>query len=221
LITPRFQKHLARTALAGLLPFLFLSPLQAASVAIDSLNVNTLNFIVAIDGGGTYNVKPPNPNFVIHMGTYQDPLAMGSFVDATGVLAGDWTLSTKPPNPNMGTVDASTGTIAVDFSSLWAHVTLPVSGQLSTFGFSMMPPGPPVMPVNGTYDAASGAFMLDWSQGFSTTGTVDATGAAIDVSGTARLTLGGSVTTVPVPGAVWLLGSGLLGLIGLAGKKSA
>ena len=34
-------------------------------------------------------------------------------------------------------------------------------------------------------------------------------------------TFGGTATVVPVPAAVWLLGSGLLGLVGVARRKKA
>lgn len=219
----RFLNLLEKGALAGLFPFLILSPAQAAAVAIDSLNVNTLNFTVTIDNRSTYHmIQPGPPTFIMKSGTYQDHLATGSFMDDTGIPVGDWTLATIPPGPPdmpmNGTVDTTTGTISMDFSSLWAQTTLPVMGIPTTFNFGMKPPGPPNMPtdfVNGLYDAANGAFTLGWSQVFSTSVT-DATGALIPVSGTASLTLGGTVTTVPVPAAAWLLGSGLLGLVGVA-----
>ncbi len=41
----------------------------------------------------------------------------------------------------------------------------------------------------------------------------------IDMSGTVALELGGTVNVVPVPAAVWLFGSGLIGLAGLARRK--
>ncbi len=39
------------------------------------------------------------------------------------------------------------------------------------------------------------------------------------MSGTVALELGGTVNVVPVPAAVWLFGSGLIGLAGLARRK--
>ena len=36
---------------------------------------------------------------------------------------------------------------------------------------------------------------------------------------TTNLALGAESTTVPIPGAIWLMGSGLIGLVGLGRKK--
>jgi hypothetical protein len=36
-----------------------------------------------------------------------------------------------------------------------------------------------------------------------------------------EITIGGNISTVPVPAAAWLFGSGLLGLVGIARRKNA
>ncbi len=41
------------------------------------------------------------------------------------------------------------------------------------------------------------------------------------ITGTAIIATLGSVSTVPIPAAIWLFGSGLLGLIGIARRKTA
>ncbi len=67
----------------------------------------------------------------------------------------------------------------------------------------------PFVPAVGTYDLATSAYSLTWNSHIKG-------GPFNGVIGTWHL----EGTVVPVPAAVWLLGSGLLGLIGIAHRKT-
>jgi hypothetical protein len=189
--------------LIGLAP---LSMAQAASVAIDTLSVNSASLSIAITGDGTYNFSSPvSPPATITMGTYQDPIVAGT----------DWKIYSSPLSGNpapTGSVDAALGTINVDFSSLRGQATLPTYGLLD---FELWPLTTP--PSSGTYNATTGQFTLNWSDPFSIT----LAGVPNPVSGIATVSLSGTVAPVPLPAALWLMGSGLIGLVGAVRRKQA
>jgi hypothetical protein len=134
------------------------------------------------------------------MGIYQDPIVAG-----TGWKI--YSTSTAGPAPT-GTVDSALGTINVDFSSL--------RGQfISTYGmldFALWPLT--TAPSSSSYTGGTGAYTLNWSDNFS----ISLTGLP-PITGVATVSLGGSVTPVPLPAAVWLLGSGLLGIAAATRRK--
>ena len=178
---------------------------HAATVVIDSLLINSASLTLTIPGIGssTYSsaVAPP---VQITMGQYQNPiiqLAGGGYsaqIYTTGAFG--------MPAPS-GTVDTVAGTINVDFSSLWANATTPY-GSLDTALYLSTNP-----PVGGTYNPGTGAFALTWTNPFSIL-----VGSNF-INGTASVSLNGTATLVPVPAALWLLGSGLLGLAGIARRR--
>lgn len=189
---------LATFSLLSLAPY---SSAQAASVDISSLTVNSASLTVAVTGDGTYNFAGPvSPPAVVTMGTYQDPILSGT----------NWKIYSTSlfgnPAPT-GTVDGALGIINVDFSSLRAQTNILTLGTLD---FALWPLINP--PSSGTYNAGTGAFSLSWSDPFS----VNLSGLPNPITGTASVTLSGTVTPVPLPAALWLLGSGLLGLAGAA-----
>ena len=110
--------------------------------------------------------------------------------------------------PPGGSVDTVAGTINVDFSSLRASATTPYG----LFDMALWPITNP--PSGGTYDPGTGAYVLTWSGPYSVL-----VGESV-ISGTASVSLSGTATLVPVPAALWLLGSGLLGLAGIARRRS-
>lgn len=182
------------------------APVLAAPVAIDTLSVDSVHVILSITGDGTfhYNETIAPPADVV-MGAYQDPIASGT----------NWKIYTTgafgQPAPS-GTVDSAAGTIDVNLSSLRGEFTL---GSYGTYDFALWPLTTP--PSGGTtYDGSSGAFGLSWTVPFSftTSGLYP-----FAVSGNLSVDLGGSVSAVPIPAAVWLFASGLLGLAGLARRR--
>ena len=64
--------------------------------------------------------------------------------------------------------------------------------------------------ATGTYDAVTGAYELTWGSYIS--------GGAFDGQ-TGYWKINGTASVVPVPAAVWLFGSGLLGLVGVARRR--
>jgi hypothetical protein len=178
---------------------------QAATIAIDSLLVDTASLTIAITGDGsrTYStaVAPPAQ---ITMGEYQDPIVQligGRYsariysTDAFGM-----------PAPS-GSVDTVAGTINVDLSSLRAAATSP----FGTLDMALWPIINP--PSAGTYNPGTGTFGLVWMNPFS----VLVGGHYI--SGTVNVSLSGTVAPVPVPAALWLLGSGLIGLASMSRRR--
>ena len=179
--------------------------LHAASVPIDTLSVDAVSLTIAITNDGTYNYSGPvAPPAVVTMGTYQDPIVGGT----------NWKIYTTSafgkPAPS-GSVDGAAGTIDVDFSSMRAQATITI---FSTPHVLDAPLWPLILPPSGgTYNSGTNAFTLNWSNNF--VEIVD----GYTVSGTATVSLAGNVTPVPLPAAVWLFGSGLLGLVGIARRK--
>lgn len=191
--------------------FFILAPFQAlhaASVPIDTLSVDTVSLTIAITGDGTYNFSGPViPPAVVTMGTYQDPIVGGTGwkIYSTGAYG--------KPAPT-GAVDGAVGSIDVDFSSLRGQASVTILGSPYVLDIPLWPLTTP--PAGGTYNAGTNAFTLNWSNNFSVM-----VNGYLPVSGTASVSLAGSVTPVPLPAAVWLFGSGLLSLVGFARRKMA
>jgi hypothetical protein len=181
---------------------------HAATVAIDSLLINYASLVIDITNGGTLLPVgsttfsgPVAPPVQIVMGTYQDPIVQmgGAFLSTKIYSTGAYSM----PAPS-GSVDTTANTINVDFSSFWANATI---------GFYSLDIPVPLItdpPSSGTYNPGTGAYELTWISPFS----LLVYGQTI--SGNASVLLSGTATLVPVPAALWLLGSGLLGLAGIA-----
>ncbi len=83
-------------------------------------------------------------------------------------------------------------------------------------GFNSVTSNPPA--VNGGTQTTFGIFAANMNLAAAFSGTF--TGVQLDISnGSAVPSLVGTVAVVPVPAAVWLFGSGLLGLVGVARRK--
>ena len=178
---------------------------HAATVAIDSLLINYASLTIAITGDGTTTFAGPiAPPVQIVMGTYQDPIVqLGSgYLSAKIYSTGYYGISAPS-----GSVDTTANTINVDFSSLRVNAQI---------GLNMLDFAVPVItnpPSAGSYNPGTGAYALVWSDPFSVWV------AGHTITGIATVSLSGSATLVPVPAALWLLGSGLLGLAGIARRR--
>lgn len=204
--TPLVVSNLRSCLWGGLLfciaPF---SVSHAATVAIDSLLINSASLTVTIPGIGnsTYS-SPVVPPALITMGQYQNPIIqlVGGGYSARIYTTGAFGM----PAPS-GTVDTAAGTINVDFRSLRANATT----LYGPWDMALMLATNP--PAGGTYNPGTGAFALTWSSPFSVP-----VGSRF-INGAASVSLNGTATLVPVPAALWLLGSGLLGLAGIARRR--
>ena len=178
---------------------------HAATVAIDSLLINSASLTVTIPGFGssTYSsaVVPP---VQITMGQYQNPIFQ---LASGGYSAQIYSTSAFGLPAPSGTVDTVAGTISVDFSSLRANATTPYGSWDMALMLATSPP------VSGTYNPGTGAFTLTWSN------LVSLPVYGQTISSIATVSLSGTATPVPVPAALWLLGSGLIGLVGVARSR--
>ena len=190
-------KALSIVIISGLLFF----STQAKAVAIDILTVNQLTLDLDLGANGTTDFTlgtPVTPPAIITMGLFQDPIL--SFSPGLGITASVYTTGGLGDPAPTGTVnEPNTGDIGVDLSSLRARVNIPVF--LPNADFSLWPLTLP--PSMGTFDDLTGDFALSWDVDFAHGG----------INHIVTVSLAGTVTVVPVPAAIWLLGSGLIGLI--------
>lgn len=98
-----------------------------------------------------------------------------------------------------GTVDDVAGTMTIDLSAWTANWNDNVFNQGNAN-------------VTGTYDAGTGAYAVEWN-------SLIVGGPFDGNTGYWRLNGVATVSAVPVPAAVWLMGSGLLGLVGVARRR--
>ncbi|WP_372522369.1 hypothetical protein [Sulfuricaulis sp.] len=110
---------------------------------------------------------------------------------------------------NMGSCVGSACTLTMDLSSwevMWNGSAFEQGPRPDNTG--------PFVPAVGTYDVLTHAYSLSWASQING-------GPFGGVTGYWHLEGTVVPTTVPIPGAVWLLASGLIGLFGVVRKKPA
>lgn len=195
-----------------------LAPLSAAwasTVNISSMLVNTASLTVSITGDGTYSFSGPVvPPAEILMGQYQDPIytANVNTSGATGTATIYSTGAYSEPAPS-GYVDTGiSNPVNVNFSSFRLGVNLTTLLGAITFDAPAWPISTPNS--SSTFDALTNAYTLGWNNNFSV--NADIGGVSTPISGNVQVTLSGTLTPVPVPAALWLFGSGLIGIAAFA-----
>lgn len=202
------------------------------SVAATSANAAVVNVISFTIAGGAFNMGSTNlgvagcstnpSDFLSHkcltagpaspvvMGTYQgsasNSLTLFNFFGAPVNTFTAASATGAAPNPTglpSGTVDTTLGTMTVDLNGWYANWS----------GTNFLQGGV----ATGTYtpiSATTGSYTLSWSSFITTAPFAGQTG---------NWNLSGTVThaPVPIPAAVWLFGSGLLGLVGIARRRKA
>ena len=181
---------------------------NAAPVSIDSLFIDTASATVTLEGFGTTTFSETFMPIEVTMGVYQDPIF--SIVNGPSSAADTLTIYSSDINSIAAPSGFVDGTFAeVDFSSLRMTLDAPLLGLIIDTG---------LWPINtgsdfGTYDSGTDLFSLGWATDFTY-------GEFGELSGSVIVELGGNLTTVPVPAAVWLFGSGLVALFGIRRRKS-
>jgi hypothetical protein len=190
------------------------TPLQAAIVT----QLDIAGGSIGLNFGGLGSV---NRNFTqtgeLVMGQYQPAPNLFDPITISHLTFSLFTGSGGALNLSAPTAQTSGSALTADLRSLFAGVTS--SGWA---GLLTSPPTPLTASLNvggiavGSFDQSTNAFDVSWTHSF--TGIPFLTSGTFSLHGTAQL---GTVqpAPVPLPGAVFLFGSGVISLIGLARRK--
>lgn len=217
-------KFAMRLLAATLLLLSPLSGIQAAVIDISSLSVDTVSTnLVAIDTstnttvidtGATVSLIPPAE---LLMGTFQS-----SILDFSTAFTGGSLTATVYSDPALNLPNASVDTTAGNFSSIdlsslkiQGTVFLDDLGTSLNFDTGLWPVT--TMPTSSFYDSLTGDFSLSWA--FNDILDFTSVLATQSLDTTLDFTISGTATVVPVPAALWLFLSGMLGLAGFLNKK--
>ncbi len=191
---------------------IFSASASAAPQAINTLSIDTATVSLNSFLGPLSLTHNFNPTVDVVMGAFQKNIVeFGAPGDPYFLeIYSDGTYGAPAPT---GTVDAMTGTIDVDFSSLRATLTKNDGINTNIFDISFLALFN--NPITNTYDGNSGMFDMSWE----TDANVDILGLSLDSPFVLNLKGSASVSAVPVPAAVWLFGSGMVALFGFSRKK--
>lgn len=161
------------------------------------------------NGGAALPASTPDPASIVGglwfgtpINTYTAAANLGDASSSAGSIAGG-------PVPT-GTVDNTNGTITMNLSSFfgnWNNIDINV-GTGKNDGITS-----PL--ASGTWNPVTGAYSLSW------TTIVDNSvgGPCLPGHCVAQFTFVGTASPVPIPAAVWLLSSGLLGLLSVVRSR--
>lgn len=118
-----------------------------------------------------------------------------------------------------GTLNLPAPTAQTSGATMTANLQSLFAGLASTgwAGLLVSPASPPTVPLNiggvatGSFNEVTNAFDVSWTRPL--TGIPYLSSGTFSLQGTAQL------AAVPVPAAVWLFGSGLIGLVSLARRR--
>ena len=186
-----------------------------ALTAIASANANASITITSMDFGGNYAAE----------GTITDSGAFGSFNSVDPFFYQPWTATQETAvitNSNGVTFAGSTALGAYDFSNDIKFMRNDQVAVGTYFNWS----GNNGIAVLAVFDCTSGTACVGQTTGhagvqFGGMQTQPFPGQLPAFNGTGTLAGGPGTNEVPVPAAVWLFGSGLLGLVGVARRKKS
>ena len=236
-LNPNIRKSVLGMGAAALLAGMHAQ--AAPVVGIDTLHLDATELVLSIDEF-QHVFKTTEPAAII-MGQYQNPIVMLEDADGDTVK-----VYSAPPNPApSGTAHPDVGTLDVDFTSLKADFTLfskegggnpgggnpgggnpgegnPEQGPISFTAYLW---DDTTQVLENVYDPLDDSFSLGWVTKLilkpGDRGADFLPECEFEERCKIATSLKGQVKVVPVPAAVWLLGSGLLGLAGVARRRRA
>lgn len=179
---------------------------NAIPVDIDALYVSNVAIYLNQGTPAELSATSTLPDVMIDMGVYQNPLF--NVGDSNFGITFYSSSSYGRPAPS-GYVDGTN--ISVDFSSLRASL------QYAGATYSDIELWPLTTNLDyGMYDPSTSNYTIGWQESLS----LDLSYISLDL-GVLDVELSGYLTTVPVPAAAFLFGSGLLGLAAFARRRKA
>lgn len=187
---------------------LFFTSTNAAIIDVSELNVDSITISISSPVFSQTDTIVFTPPDTWTMGVYQGEItdfntgSINLFVESTGAYGSP---------PSSGTVDTSLGTIDLNLSDIHMTVTGLLSGD-----FDLWDSGSSSFAIDSnSYNSVTGEFLYGWSD------TATLYYSLLPYNVDYSIEVAGTASTVPVPAAVWLFGSGLLGLIGIARRKKS
>ncbi len=163
------------------------------------------------NGGTGVPATTPDPDsiasapwFGLVFNTYTAASNLGDDVTPAGTISGG-------PIPS-GVLDNINNTIAMDLSSFfgnWGDVDIDFGTGKNDGITSAL--------ATGTWNPVTGAYSMTWMSTVANT----VGGPCLPTNCVAQFTFEGTASHVPIPAAIWLFGSGLLGLLGVARRRKA
>lgn len=210
-----------RTTKQGVMVFLAAAVLWCMPAPSQAAIVTQLDI-----AGGSIGLNFGRLGSVIGNFTRNDELVMGQYQQAPNLLDpitvshltfSIFTGNGEALNLSAPTAQTSGATMMADLRSLFAGVT-----STGWAGLLTSPPTPLTASLNvggiavGSFDQSTNAFDVSWTHSF--TGIPFVTSGTFSLHGTAQL---GAVqpAPVPLPGTVFLFGSGIVGAIGFACRR--
>jgi len=181
-------------------------PAQAAFVTQLDITGGSVSLNFGIFGSVSENFTQDGQ---LVMGQYQPlpnifpPITVGGHTFS--LFTSDQAFSGFPTGAPAPTGTTSDLMITVDLRSLFAGVTGPFLNRTLNIG----------EPATGTFNSATNAFDIAWTQPFTGLGVPFLTSGNFSLRGTAQV----AVAPVPVPAAILLFGSGLCGIVGMVVRR--
>jgi hypothetical protein len=205
-----------RIAKVSVVALLMASALWCAPTAVQAAIVTQLDITggsISLNFGSLGSVTGNfNGNGQLLINQFQPPPTVFDPITISHLTFSIFTSSGGTLNLSAPTAQTSGATMTADLQSLFANVT-----GTGWPGLLTSPPTPLTTSLNiggsatGSFNESTNAFDVSWTHSF--TGIPSLTSGTFSLQGTAQL------AAVPVPGAVFLFGSGLAALIGLARRK--